>query len=125
MPRLIIGSLSLLLMSVALAPAVRAEMPRVNSSDSTVENSSSAQEQEQTTAFNLVTLAYQGFFQKQGIPSAGALLQGYRAGDIRAEDLVRSGIAVNRLAPETLNDQEYMAAVKSYLTLLVNNGASY
>lgn len=123
MHRLIMGSLSLLLMSVALAPTVRAEMPSADSSDSTVENSSSAKEQ--TTAFNLVTLAYQGFFEEQGIPSAGALLQAYRAGDISPEDLVRGAIAVNRLAPETLNDQEYMAAVQSYLNVLVNNGSSF
>lgn len=123
MPRLIIGSLSLLLMSVAIAPAVRAEMPPANSSDSTLENSPSAQEQ--TTAFNLVTLAYQGFFQEQGIPSAGALLQAYRAGDISAEDLVRSAIEANRLPPEVLDDREYMAAVQSYLNVLVNNGSSF
>ncbi|HEY9651890.1 MAG TPA: hypothetical protein V6C95_14585, partial [Coleofasciculaceae cyanobacterium] len=64
-------------------------------------------------------------FEEQGIPSAGALLQAYRAGDISPEDLVRGAIAVNRLAPETLNDQEYMAAVQSYLNVLVNNGSSF
>lgn len=123
MHRLVVGSLSFLLMSLAITPAVRAEIPNVRSSDSTVENSRSAQEQ--TTPFKLVTLAYQGFFQEQGIPSAGGLLQAYRAGDISAEDLVRGAIEANRLSAEVLDDREYMTAVQSYLNVLVNNGSSF
>lgn len=123
MHRLIVGSLSFLLMSIAITPAVRAETPSDNPFDATVEDLPSVENQ--TTPFNLVTLAYQGFFEKQGVPSAGGLLQAYRSGNISAEDLVQGAIETNRLSPEVLNDREYMAAVQSHLNIIVNNGSSY
>lgn len=110
MKRLIISGLSLLLMSVVIAPAARSqETP----SDPTVQNTSSSINP--STPFNLAYQAYRGDFVEQGIPSYIALVTAYANGQIRAEDLVKSAIAANRLPQEVLSNQGYINAVDDQL----------
>ena len=68
--------------------------------------------------FNLVSLAYQGGLEEQGIPSGGTLIFERQNRNIVAEDLVKAAISANKLPPQILNDQNYLNAVKSQLTSL-------
>lgn len=137
MRRLIFGSLSFLLLAPMTAPAVRAEIPSWDSADSSVLDTPSPNNTELPTLnpsessdsstldvlsakaevgpLDLVGLAQQGFLEKYGIPSHQALLTAYRSGEISAEDVVKSGVQANRLAPNVLHNSDYIAIVDSYL----------
>lgn len=115
MRNLIIGGLSLMLVSGVAAPAVLAES-RQNSPEMRSNTSTS----DQIAPFNLVYMAYQGYFKDQGIPSAQALIYGYRTGDINARDLVSGAIRANRLPSATLADDDYLSAVDNQLNNLNN-----
>lgn len=121
MRRLVFGSLSFFLVAAASMPAVRAEAPNQNPSRTPVPNTPASQQK--TEPFNLVGLAYQGYFEDQGIPSAQTLITAYRSGDISAEDVVKSAIQANRLSPDVLNDADYIGAVDSQLRAL-SSGSS-
>jgi hypothetical protein len=73
------------------------------------------------TPFNLVFLAFQGFFASEGIPSAQALMNAYQSGKVTPEALIKAAIAMHRLPAETLQDKEYLANVKSQLETLNNS----
>lgn len=106
---LLVGSLSVLLVSAASAPSLRAETAvRQIISNSTANES-------QLTPFNLVSLAYQGYFRDQGVPSYGALLSGYKSGKITAEELVQSAVKKNRLSSQVLADRGFLRAVEDQL----------
>jgi len=121
MRRLVFGSLSFFLVAAATMPAVRAEAPSQNPSRTPVPNTPASQQK--TEPFNLVGLAYQGYFEDQGIPSAQTLITAYRSGDISAEDVVKSAIQANRLSPDVLNDADYIGAVDNQLRAL-SSGSS-
>jgi hypothetical protein len=76
---------------------------------------------QQVTPFNLVDLARNGYFQEQGIPSHGALGGAIASKRIQAEDVVKAAIAQNRLASETLNDEDYLNLVETKLDDLVGD----
>jgi hypothetical protein len=115
MKRLILGSLSMLVLSTAIAPLVQAqvtpEAPPANA-----ETVGMA-----VTPFNLVFLAYQGFFESEGIPKFDRLTNGYRQGDVTAESLVKVAVDMRRLTPDALDNQAYLTAVKHQLDSLSNN----
>lgn len=67
---------------------------------------------------DLVFLAYQGYFQANGIPSNGQLLTAYSQSSVQAKDLVRAGIQTQRLSEETAGDVAYLNAVKNALQFL-------
>lgn len=73
------------------------------------------------TPFNLVFLAYQGFFEQQGIPKFNGLINRYQSGQVSAVDLVKVAVSMRRLSPETLNNKGYLAAVERQLNSLYNN----
>ena len=75
----------------------------------------------QTSPVNLVGIGYQGFLREQGIPSGGRFIDGIKSGKITAEVLVQSGIDNGRLSLDTLNDQNYLSAVKSALKIFIIN----
>jgi hypothetical protein len=70
------------------------------------------------TPFALASLAYQGEYRTQGIPSFGSFLTASSNKTVTAKDLVTAAIAANQLTPETQNDLSYLNAVD--LQLLVN-----
>ena len=72
----------------------------------------------QTTPFDLVNLAYQGYLKEQGIPSYSELGVAYGEKKITVEDIVRSAIKAKRLTPKTLSDKQYLNAVAVQLNFL-------
>lgn len=66
--------------------------------------------------FNVAFLAYQGYLQDQGIPSASDLVFEYQKGSLTANDVVQAAVKANRLPAEVLNDQGYLSAVETQLT---------
>lgn len=115
MKRLIIGGLSALILAAAHAPAATAQRTALTST--TLRSTTTRA----LTPFNLVSLANQGYFKNQGIPSSGALMAAHRAGRVSAEDIVKSAVATNRLSLQVLNDQGYLRAVNAQLSALESN----
>ncbi|NJM70783.1 MAG: hypothetical protein HC862_11440 [Scytonema sp. RU_4_4] len=114
MKRIFIGSLSCLLLYVAAAPAVRAEM--VNSTVSN--NQTNTPISRSLTPNELVTFAMRGQFKEQGIPSNNLLLSAYASGTVTPESLIKAGIAAGRVSPNTLNDRGYLNTVADKLQRL-------
>lgn len=116
MKGLVFGGLSVLLMCTTVAPALRAEVIAetvpVNTSQTDVMNMPPRiATRMAVTPFNLVFLAFQGFFESQGIPSSMSLLAAYRNQQVTAVDLVKIAIDMNRLPQSALTDREYLNAV--------------
>ncbi len=116
MKRLILGSLSLLLVVGASTPAVHAQ----ETAENIAKVGTSRNYIYQITPFNLAGQAYRGYFTDQGIPSYNQLSSAYNEGRITALDLVESAIQVNRLSPQALNDRGYLNAVDAQLSNLAN-----
>ncbi|MCU0571024.1 MAG: hypothetical protein MUF49_31210, partial [Oculatellaceae cyanobacterium Prado106] len=70
------------------------------------------------TPFNLVFLAYQGFFESEGIPKFNALVDGYKRGEITPERLIQVAIDMQRLTPDSLSDRSYVRSVQHQLRAL-------
>jgi hypothetical protein len=63
----------------------------------------------------LVILARNGRFDRQGIPGYSAFRQAILSGKINARRLVEIAIDQNRLPPETLDDPRYLSQVSKHL----------
>ncbi|MBD0263443.1 MAG: hypothetical protein ICV78_12185, partial [Tolypothrix sp. Co-bin9] len=98
------------------APTVKAQTTAVNPTASG--NASSYINQLQP--FNLVYLAYQGYFEAQGIPSNSALIMAHQNGHLSAKTLVQSAVQANRLSPQVLTDKDYLNAVEVQLNGITN-----
>ncbi|MGH2412979.1 MAG: hypothetical protein ACRDEA_04645 [Microcystaceae cyanobacterium] len=85
MQRLILSGLSVLLISALNTPSVKAEMAAVNSKVSLSHIT-------EVQPFNLAYLGYQGYFQKEGIPSNGAFISALKSGRVNAIVLVNKAI---------------------------------
>lgn len=109
MKRFLIGTLSTLLLSSLTLP-VLAENIAISSSE--------ARNITEISPFNLVTGAYQGRFENQGIPSSGMFLSKIRSNKIEAEDLVKSAISAGRLSANTINDLSYIHSVETLMNTL-------
>jgi len=95
--------------SSATAPAVKAEPIAENPSKVLCTSTSTVR----LTPDQLVSLAYSGHFQKQGISSYGALISAIDGREITAKDLVESAVKANQLSPQILTNQGYLEAVKN------------
>ena len=73
------------------------------------------------TPFNLVFLAFQGFFGSEGIPSSEGLAEAYRNGTVTSQTLVKAAISMNRIPASSINDKNYLDKVKSQLDDLARN----
>ena len=73
------------------------------------------------TPFNLVFLAFQGFFDSEEIPSAAGLEQAYRSGTVNPQTLVKAAISMNRLPASSLTDRNYLNEIKSQLDNLTRS----
>lgn len=69
--------------------------------------------------FDLVQLAYQGYFQDQGIPSYSAFRTTVENQQVTATTLIESAIKKGRLYPDALNKQDYVSAVEAQLELIL------
>lgn len=151
MNKLVIGSLSLFLMSAIGAPLAVAEMKAENSdtvsqvepagsnmdadkletrSKQTLEeyqstgsgSSESMYDVRKTEAFNLVSSAYRGQFESQGIEGYALLVSNYNSGELTAEDLIRAAIDAGELSPKAMEDEAYVNAVELQLENFKNRG---
>ncbi len=113
MKGLIIGSLSLLLISTCTATEVRAEKTVLNPAVA----GSTGSYTHQITPFNLVNLAYQGYLKDQGIPSYSVLSRAYLDQKISALDIVRSAVKAKRLPEEALSNKKYLNNVAQVLDM--------
>ena len=104
----VLGVLSVLMVSTITAPTLGVEIAADRGENSTTIRY-------QLRPFNLVYLAYQGYFRDQGIPGYSAFLAAYEAGRVSAEELVQSAVKKNKLSPETASDRGYLRAVKSQI----------
>ncbi|HAA30997.1 MAG TPA: hypothetical protein DCE56_28960 [Cyanobacteria bacterium UBA8553] len=125
MKRLVLGGLSVLLMSATVVPALRAEVIAetvpANVAQTPVTNvPPNIAARMAVTPFNLVFLAFQGFFEAEGIPSSMSFLSAYRTKQVTAVDLVKIAVKMNRLPQSTLDDQRYIKAVNSQLEALLS-----
>lgn len=111
-------TLSVLLISTTTAPALKAQTIVQNS----ITSSGNTTNRSQLTPFNLVHLAYRGYFQDQGIPRYVAFLSAYESGRITAKDLVQSAINKNKLSRQALDDQRFLRAVEDHLFELSTDG---
>ena len=67
------------------------------------------------TPRQLISIARQGQFKAQGIPSHSNFGNAIRSGKVDAQKLVTSAVAQNRLPETTLQDTNYLKSVDSHL----------
>jgi hypothetical protein len=72
------------------------------------------------TPFSLVSLAYQGEYQTQGIPGFGSFQSATSSKTITAKDLIKAAIDANQLTPDTQTDRGYLNAVEQQLSVTRN-----
>jgi hypothetical protein len=68
----------------------------------------------------LVSSAYRGYFEDQGINSYAVLVSNYQSGELTAENLIQAAIESGELSPMTMEDTSYIEAVDSQLNALTN-----
>ena len=103
MKRTVFATLSALTLTLVAAPAFADEVVAIKQN--------SLNNVRQIAPVDLVSRSYQGSFTNQGIPSFGVFAKAANSGRVTAEDLVEVGIASGRLAPETINDRDYLSSV--------------
>ncbi|MEO1672073.1 MAG: hypothetical protein AAFR77_15030 [Cyanobacteria bacterium J06631_2] len=104
--------------SGALEPTTRAEETYEEAASSDL---SANYDVRRTEAFNLVSSAYRGEFEEQGINSYAVLVTNYKAGDLTAEDLIGAAIESGELSQMALEDDSYVRAVDAHLKGLTDS----
>lgn len=112
MKKLIFGTVSVLLMSAFGASAALAQTPMTSPSTTMGRATTNTYVIE---PFNLAWMAYQGYFESQGIPSGEALTTAYKSGIVDASDIVESAIKTNRLPVGFNPDNTYLSWVEMSL----------
>jgi len=102
----------------ALEPSTRTEETYQEAASS---DSNSAYDVRRTEAFNLVSSAYRGDFEDQGINSYAVLVGNYESGDLTAEDLIGAAIEAGELSPSAMEDDSYVQAVDAQLKGLTSS----
>jgi hypothetical protein len=74
-----------------------------------------------TEAFNLVSSAYRGQYEAQGIDGYAVMVSNYNSGELTAEDLINAAIEAGELSPGALEDDSYVEAVELQLESLRNS----
>jgi hypothetical protein len=113
MKNLLANSILTLLFATAIGSGVYARPVAAN-----LTTSNSSYSTSEVSPFNLVFLAYQGYLENQGIPSAGTLIYESRRGGIDGKALVTAAVADGRLSPNVLDDDSYVSAVNAQLRAL-------
>jgi hypothetical protein len=109
-----LAGLSILCLSLVATTSVKAETRTGNSSMLATTMSSNAQSIK-VTPFELVSRAYQGSYQIQGIPGFGSFLTASSSKMITAKDIIKAAIDAKQLDPETQNDRNYLNDVDLHL----------
>lgn len=74
-----------------------------------------------TEAFNLVSSAYRGQFESQGIPGYAVMISDYNSGQLTAEDIINAAVEAGELSPGAMDDESYVRAVELQLETLRNS----
>ena len=106
MKKILIGTLSTIVLSTIAVPAL---------ADQVNLDSSRPLNIVEIKPFDLVTGAYQGHFENQGIPSNAVFIAQVLGNKISAEDLVQSAMDAGRLSENALNDQSYLSSVENFM----------
>jgi hypothetical protein len=115
MQRLLLSSLSVLVLLASAVPNANAQIIGASPSDRAVVTSRT-----DLKPFNLVFLAYQGYFKKSGIASAGQFTSDLRSGKVTAKSLVQAAVNENKLPSQTLEDEEYLSSVTNVIQFFAN-----
>ena len=105
---LIIGGLSVLLLSAATAPGVLAQQ---SGNTNTTSGSASAPNY-QIEPFNLAWMAYQGYFEDQGIPQGRTLISAFESAQVSARDIVQAAAKSGRLPPDFRPGDAYLGTME-------------
>lgn len=68
--------------------------------------------------YDVIFLAYQGYFREQGIRGYGAFVEECYQGQLSAKRIVEAAIQAKRLPAETINDLAYIQSINSNLLSL-------
>lgn len=71
-----------------------------------------------TEAFNLVSSAYRGQFEAQGVDGYAVMISNYNSGQLTAEDLINAAVEAGELSPMAIQDDSYVEAVELQLATL-------
>jgi hypothetical protein len=120
MKRFALVGLSILCLSLATTTSVKAgtRTEQIAMSTTTIVNSPAVKTR--ITPFALVSLAYQGEYQMQGIPGFGSFESAISDRTITAKDLVKAAIDANQLSPEAQTDRDYLNEIALQLSLTDN-----
>lgn len=77
------------------------------------------------TPFHLVNLAYEGGLETQGIPSYGQLENAYAQNQVNANTLVAAAVQGRYVPASTVNDGNYINAVRLQLRSLAPDTSNY
>lgn len=105
----IFGSMSVLAVCFALAPVARVVASEASVAIVTPNIAGKAVE---ANAFNLASLAKNGYLQAQGIPSGLQLSRQIATGQITGADIVKAAVQAKQASPDALNDQAYIRAIE-------------
>lgn len=111
MKSIVVGSLSVLLLSTVLTSVASAEQATYNPAVS----GKSFAYVTPVSPVRLVLLAYRGDLEKVGIPSYSELRDAYFSKQITAKDIVKGAVNSSLLPPQALNDQKFIKDVDSQL----------
>jgi hypothetical protein len=117
MRNLTLGTLSALLMTAGIVPAAQAETINAEAEQAYTQNQRNVRS---TAAFDLVSSAYRGRLEAEGVPAYYQLQQAYETNQIDAEDLVNRAIAAGQLSPAAAEDEGYIEAVRIHLSDLTD-----
>ncbi|MBW4542449.1 MAG: hypothetical protein KME43_25435 [Myxacorys chilensis ATA2-1-KO14] len=76
------------------------------------------------TPYDVVFLAYQGYFRNQGLRGYGAFADGCNQGKLTAQDVVEAAIKANQLPKTIVNNRGFMNAVDANMKAFKNNSGS-
>ena len=114
MKRLIVASLSIIVLSLATNIAVKAA-PQVGCPAKVAIATNSKVARTVITPFELVSRAYQGDYHLQGIPGFGSFISESHTGRVTAKVLVQAAIDAKELSSEMITDRSYLSGVEQHL----------
>jgi hypothetical protein len=116
MKRKFISTFFVLALGATIIPAAQAQTDKPSEVNSTVTPTTALQTPVlNTTPFELVNLANNGYLRDQGIPANGLLAWEVNKGQLTATDLVKAAIQTNKVPSTALNDSGYINAVQLML----------
>lgn len=112
MRQFIVGGLSVLLLSAATAPGVLAQQSGSMNFNTTSGAAAPSVSNYQIEPFNLAWMAYQGYFQDQGIPKGRTLISAFESAQVSARDIVQAAAKSGRMSVGFQPSDAYLGAME-------------